>query len=59
MKLTPEQRQFRDRIQNADAELARIATHLDILETKSAAEHGITAWEPDTALAYATALVGA
>lgn len=43
---------FAARIANPEYELARIASALDVLETRSAQLHGITAWDSDTALAY-------
>ncbi len=53
--MTPNQ--FRAQVSNPEAELARIASALDVLETRSAQMHGITAWADETALAYETAVL--
>lgn len=59
MKLTPEQRHFRDRLLNLEAEWARVEMLTDLAETRAALVSGRREWDDDTALAYATALVGA
>lgn len=48
---------FRQAIANREAELARIASALDVVETRSADLHRITAWQPEVALAYEAAVL--
>lgn len=48
---------FRAAMSQPESELARIASALDVLETRTAELHGITAWEPETVMAYETAVL--
>lgn len=48
---------FRAAMSQPESELARIASALDVLETRSAQLHGISAWANDTALAYESAVL--
>lgn len=55
--MTPDQRHFRDRLVNLEAEWARVATLTDLAETKAAAVSGKREWSDETELAYETAVI--